>query len=200
MGFILKYISASNSLSNCNAKYGAIDQALVELQKYVTTHISRSFEYLMMSTHFANYEKNRVGFEQLFRKMSDSTWDDAIDLIKYISKRGGSMNFNQRSIDKVNPGEETGNYEMYELESLAKAVDMQKQLAADAFHIHEEVTRRHDNNHDPEISSFIEERFAHKHADSIRSLSGHVADLSKLLSDKDYSLSMFLFDEYLQKL
>jgi hypothetical protein len=28
--------------------------------------------------------------------MSDSTWDDAIDLIKYITKRGGIMDFAAR--------------------------------------------------------------------------------------------------------
>jgi len=189
----------SNSLSNCNAKYGAIDRAVDHLQKYVTTHISRSFEYLLMSTHFANYEKNREGFEKLFRDMSDSTWEDAINLIKYISKRGGSMNFNMRKKDVVNTEEGNGNYELYELESLAKAVDMQKQLAQDAFQIHEEVTRRHENTHDPEISSYIEEKFAHKHADKIRQLSGHVADLSKLLSGNDHSLAMYMFDDYLQK-
>lgn len=190
------FFTATGRLTTCNSKYGAIDTALVKLQEYVNSHISRSFEYLLMSTHFANYDKNRAGFEQLFRKLSDSTWDDAINLIKYISKRGGSMNFNQRKVDLT---EKTPNYEMYELESLAKALDAQKSLAKDAFNIHEEVTRRHANTHDPEMSSYIEEKFAHKHADTIRELSGHAADLSKLLSDNDYSLSMYLFDEYLQK-
>jgi ferritin len=36
---------------------------------------------------------SREGFEKLFRKLSDSAWDDAIDLIKYITKRGGTMEF-----------------------------------------------------------------------------------------------------------
>jgi Ferritin-like domain. len=39
---------------------------------------------------------SREGFEKLFRKLSDSTWDDAIDLIKYITKRGGTMDFSAR--------------------------------------------------------------------------------------------------------
>lgn len=194
--FIVVSFAATGRLTTCNSKYGAIDTALVKLQEFVNSHISRSFEYLLMSTHFANYDKNRAGFEKLFRKLSDSTWDDAIELIKYISKRGGSMNFNQRKADLT---DKTPNYEMYELESLAKALDTQKSLAKDAFNIHEEVTRRHANTHDPEMSSYIEEKFAHKQANTIRELSGHASDLSKLLSDNDYSLSMFLFDEYLQK-
>lgn len=48
------------------------------------------------ATHFGNYEKSREGFEKLFRKLSDSTWNDAIDLIKYITKRGGVMDFAAR--------------------------------------------------------------------------------------------------------
>lgn len=48
------------------------------------------------ATHFGNYEKSREGFEKLFQKLSDSTWDDAIDLIKYITKRGGVMDFAAR--------------------------------------------------------------------------------------------------------
>lgn len=157
----------------------------------------RSFEYLLMSTHFANYEKNRVGFEKLFRKLSDDTWDDAIDLIKYIGKRGGTHSFVQRVGDVLQPGDGNGNYESSELQSLGKAVDIQKQLAKDAFQIHESVTRKH--THDPELANYIEEEFAEKHSEEIRKLVGHVSDLSKMLAGPDYSLSLYLFDDYLQK-
>lgn len=50
----------------------------------------------IQSTHFGNHEKSREGFEKLFRKLSDSTWNDAIDLIQYITKRGGVMDFQAR--------------------------------------------------------------------------------------------------------
>ena len=48
-----------------------------------------------MSTHFGNYESNRHGFQGLYKKLSDKAWEKAIDIIKYIAKRGGRMNFNQ---------------------------------------------------------------------------------------------------------
>jgi len=57
--------------------------------------------FVTQSTHFGNYEQSREGFEKLFRKLSDSTWDDAIHLIKYITKRGGKMNFSARKLDEV---------------------------------------------------------------------------------------------------
>ncbi|CAH0559566.1 unnamed protein product [Brassicogethes aeneus] len=187
---------ADSTPINCNAKYGAIDGVQSALQKYVNDHIERSFEYLLMSTHYANYEKSREGFEKLFRGFSDSKWNTAIDLIKYITKRGGQMRFPE--IDSEISSNE--DYEMYELQSLAKSLDIEKTLAVEAHNIHGLAARRRNEFHDPEISSFIEEKFVHKQADDIRALSGHVADLTKLLDGRDSSLSLYLFDEYLQKL
>lgn len=48
-----------------------------------------------MSSYFGNFEAQREGFKELYRKLSDKTWSDAIDMIKYITRRGGKMNFNQ---------------------------------------------------------------------------------------------------------
>lgn len=55
--------------------------------------IDKSYEFLLMSSHFGSFETNREGFKKLYRKLSDKTWENAIDVIKYIAQRGGSMNF-----------------------------------------------------------------------------------------------------------
>jgi hypothetical protein len=40
----------------------------------------------------------------------------------------------------------------------------------------------------------------HRQAEQVRELAGHASDLKRLLSEnKQASLSLFLFDEYLQK-
>jgi ferritin len=183
-------------VKNCHAKYGAVDALEFDLQSYANDHISRSFDYLLMSTHFGNYEQSREGFEKLFRKLSDSTWDDAIHLIKYITKRGGKMNFSARKLDE--PQDNTS--ELYELGALARGLDTQKKLAEEAFDVHGRSTRRLEGHHDPEVSSYLEEHFLHRHAENIRQLSGYANDLKRLLSEnKQSSLSLFLFDEYLQK-
>jgi hypothetical protein len=50
------------------------------------------------------------------------------------------------------------------------------------------------------VSSYLEEHFLHRHADNVRQLAGYANDLKRLLSEnKQASLSLFLFDEYLQK-
>lgn len=48
-----------------------------------------------MSSYFGNYKSNRDGFKALYRKYSDEAWEKAINIIQYITKRGGEMNFNQ---------------------------------------------------------------------------------------------------------
>lgn len=48
---------------------------------------------------------------------------------------------------------------MYELGSMAKALDMQKSLAEDAHFIHAEVTRR--KEHDPEVRIIFSLYFFH---------------------------------------
>lgn len=38
---------------------------------------------------------NRDGLSKLYMKLSDRTWEDAIDLIKYMAKRGMKMSFGE---------------------------------------------------------------------------------------------------------
>ncbi|NP_001280254.1 uncharacterized protein LOC100166657 precursor [Acyrthosiphon pisum] len=90
-------------VQNCNSRYGAFkgDELLVNVQGYANTHILRSFQFLLMSSHFGNFEKNRGGFEKLYRQLSDNTWEQAIDLVKFIGKRGGHMNFRARKTRRM---------------------------------------------------------------------------------------------------
>lgn len=182
---------------NCTAKYGAIDALQADLQKFVNHHFIRSFEYLMMSTHFSNYEMNRPGFEKLFRGLSDDKWEEGIELIKYITKRGGSMNFGAVGEDIAK--EEGRSFDLNEFAAIAQALDYEKNFEMEAQAIHTEATARNKHHHDPEISSFIENEFLHEERDMIRKLAGFTTDLHSILSGPDSSLGLFLFDEYLQQ-
>ncbi|KAK9874926.1 hypothetical protein WA026_005741 [Henosepilachna vigintioctopunctata] len=190
--------SVSALVPTCDARYGAIDHLEHELVSYAGSHIIKSFEYLLLSTHFANYDMNRPGFHKLFRDYSDSKWSDGIELIKHITKRGGKMNF--QPAQSSSPEDRNG-YQLHEIQSLAKALDLEKSLMTDAFKIHERAVRRTDSSHDPEISHYIEEEFVEKQADNIRKLSGHITELSQMLAESDdNALSLYLFDDYLKGL
>jgi len=191
---------SASDLGNCNAQFSAFRGVSSDLHAYANEHVEHSYEYLLMATHFGNYQKNRDGFAKLFRKLSDDTWAKSIDLIKFIAKRGGRMNFNARSKKATTPLDST--YELFELGSMAKALDKQKVLAEEAHRIHGEVTRRSPDYHDPQVGHYLEEEFMNEHADTIRTLAGHTNDLKRLIKDQsaDSSLALFLFDEHLSKL
>lgn len=189
---------AGGDLQNCHAKYGHAIGVMKDLQNYVNVHIARNWQFMLLSTHFKNYETQREGLGNLYKKYSDKTWEDAIELIKYVTKRGGSMDFTYK---KENPIQvEIENYEMSEIHSLSKALDLWKSIAEEAHTIHGEVARRRENYHDPEVASYLENKFVHKHAEIIRELAGHTNDLKQMMSaQSDPSLALFLFDNILKK-
>ncbi|XP_037299614.1 ferritin, lower subunit isoform X1 [Manduca sexta] len=197
-------LMGKRSLPNCNAvyaEYGHHGNVAKEMQAYAALHLERSYEYLLSSSYFNNYQTNRAGFSKLFRKLSDDAWEKTIDLIKHITMRGDEMNFAQRSTQK---SVDRKNYtvELHELESLAKALDTQKELAERAFFIHREATRNSQHLHDPEVAQYLEEEFIEDHAKTIRNLAGHTTDLKRFVSGdngQDLSLALYVFDEYLQK-
>jgi len=205
-------------ISNCNAQYGAIDILQADLQAYANANIETSFEFLLMSTHFGNYEANREGFKGLYRKLSDKSWQEAIDLIKYITQRGGKMDLNQLPRTKkpvsiiylfqlVFPQKkfhrcyclqikDSKVLELTELNSLAKALDSQKQLADEALRIHAQA--QHHTKQDAAVAHYIEEHFVESLTERVRQLAGWSNDLKNMLKERDASVSVFLFDEYLK--
>ncbi|KAL6262359.1 hypothetical protein P5V15_007448 [Pogonomyrmex californicus] len=182
-------------VSNCNAKYGAIETLQPELQAFANANIETSFEFLLLSTHFGNYEANREGFKKLYRKLSDKSWEEAIELIKYITERGGKMDMNQlpRSKKLV---KDSRILELTELSSLAKALDSEKQLADEALRIHSQA--QHHTKQDAAVAHYIEEHFMESLTERVRQLAGYSNDLKNMLEERDASLSVFLFDEYLK--
>ncbi|CAL1686513.1 unnamed protein product [Lasius platythorax] len=182
-------------VANCNARYGAIETLKADLQAYANANIETSFEFLLMSTHFGNYEVHRDGFKGLYRKLSDQSWADAIDLIKYIAKRGGTMDLNQLPHFKK-PVKQSKILQLTEINSLAKALDSEKQLANEALRIHAEA--QHHPKQDAGIAHYIEEHFMESLSERVRDLAGYSNDLKNLLQERD-PVSVFLFDEYLQK-
>ncbi|CAG9106259.1 unnamed protein product [Plutella xylostella] len=197
---------ASNSLvlPSCNAIYGGYGHhgsLASEMQAYANLHLERSFEYLLSAAYYNNYQTNRAGFSKLFKKLSDHAWEKSIELIQHINKRGGVMDFARRSTQEPTT-KANFTVELHELESLAKALDTQKELADRAFHIHREATRNSQHLHDAEIAQYLEEEFIEYQAKTIRDLAGHTSDLKKFVTGNngnDLSLSLYLFDEYLQK-
>lgn len=159
--------------------------------------MTKSYEYLLLATYFNSYQKNRPGFQKLYQGLSDRSFDDTIDLIKKLTSRGGKVNFNTVHESPASVSKVRMQLEVDELHSLAMALDNEKQLTNGAIHVHTRAL--HSGERDPEITQYLEEKFLTKQSETVRKLSGYVNDLSKLMNVPDPSLSVYLFDEYLQK-
>lgn len=109
----------------------------------------------MLATNFGSYVQNRPGFAKQFRALSDKSWENAIDIIKHISKRGGTHDFRAR--DPILGKDEIKNTKEFvaennEMGSLAMALDTEKSLSLDAHRLHEKFSHANNKQHyDPEV-------------------------------------------------
>ncbi|XP_028138873.2 uncharacterized protein LOC114333216 isoform X2 [Diabrotica virgifera virgifera] len=188
-----------DKLNNCNAKFGGIDSAQSDLQKFVNHNFIRSFEYLLLATNFDNYQRNRKGFEKLFRGLSDKKWNDGIEFIKYLTARGGEVDFNEISDGVKKEEAQPVSFDLNELTAVSKALDLEKKYVHDAFSIHLGAARSNKQFYDPELTDYLEKEVVHEQREIIRKLAGYSTDLSGLLDGPDSSLALFMFDDYLQK-
>lgn len=183
----------------CNSTFSGFPHNVDLLQSYANSQLSESFNYLLLSAHFGSYEANRPGFEKQFRELSDTAWARTIDLIKYITKRGGTHSFYTLAPPKATPKGAT-TFELEEIKALAYALGVEKKLAIRAHHLHERYSHaNHKQTYDADVAHYLEEKFIEDQAKKIRELSGFTNDLKNLLkSGKDDPLAVHLFDEYLK--
>lgn len=198
----------------CNSLYSGIEDATNGLQNYIFEHVAQSYKYLLLATFFNSYQRNREGFYKLYKKLSDDSWDDAIDIIQYMSKRGLTAKIHEHNINKYSD-DISVNVNGNEFQSLSVALEMQKKLALSAHNIHKSASIQNCHakeklkqadclHYDAEVTSFMEEEFVHKHAKTVRSLSGHFNDLHNMMHRDDWStgkleLELYMFDQYLKK-
>lgn len=195
------------------------------LTDYAWNEIVGSYSHLLLSVNFDSYTKDRPGFEKLYRGLSDHAWNKAIDLIKYVTKRGGKLHdiwdYNTQNITlhylDPNVGDNKGyvskpveiETSVEELLSLEQAVKIEKSLSQSSYAIHNMVQSHHKlakKHLDAGIAHYIEEEFIEDQADTIRKLVGYHNDFRTILGGEDHctankntQLACFLFDEYLQK-
>lgn len=226
---MLIYVGNNFNLNNCNAQFSGIINSVQHLQAYANEHIAKSYEYLLLAANFGNYVKNRPGFEKQFRELSDTALNRGINIIKHITKRGAAHDFKVDFKTTVSVTSRTLELNELsslalaldtEKELASKAHNLHKHYshanhksnsASDSNNLKAKVPSKletdlddhesHDKHHyDPEIAHYLEEKFIEDQAGKVRELSGFVNDLKHLLKDsKDPSLSLYLFDEYLQK-
>lgn len=146
----------------------------------------------------------------MYRGLSDSAWEKAIDVIKYVATRGGKPDVStmKTRLSGLKTGEniETS---VSELKSLEEAVKIEKLLSNHAFNIHNEVQSHHNKDLkdlDAGMAHYVEEELIEDQAGTIRKLVGLHNDLKTIMNgepecinNQHTQLACFLFDEYLKK-
>ena len=190
----------SNLDDKCSAKHGQIVNLQSHLQGYANHNLLTSFQYLLMSSHFGNYDAQREGFKALYRKLSDQSWEDTISVLKYLGKRGGYADFNEPIHDTEAMEYKTLNLD--EIISLSMALDMQKGLAKAATRIHSKALQQDStkSKQDAGIIHYMQEQFVEPQTERIRDLAGYINDMHGILTSSDASIGVYLFDEYLKKI
>jgi len=180
----------------CTSTFGGFPQLSDRIQSLVAKKIQASMQYLLIANHFSEWEIDRKGFQGVFDKMSDDTFEEAITLIKHMTLRGGRLsNF------KV-PMPENESYQLGELEAMSKALDIEKQLASKSLNIVHAATHgdvKTNQHTDGEFAHFLANQVSSNNAVRIKTLANHVNTLSQAIShalakNRDASFVLHLYD------
>ncbi|XP_046450552.1 ferritin heavy chain-like [Daphnia pulex] len=175
----------------CSASFSNFYKYTPQFQGLITEHISQSFIYSIMSSHFETDYENRLGFSKYLDGLSDNMWQQAISLIKYAGKRGTGVapidSSSGLSINNLSAGIKPWT----EVEALALALDHHQMLALKVHQLHGSVK-------DAAFGDFLENQFVSEHVSRIRELSGHLTNLVPMVQEEvSKDLALYLFDQSL---
>ncbi|XP_037093505.1 uncharacterized protein LOC119113256 [Pollicipes pollicipes] len=116
----------------CNARVGTFNSVHApQYKKVINKALKLALQYMSISSHFGRDTNHRLGFQKLFKSASDERFEQAVSMIKYVVKRGGTMH---QALNVKLPT--TGLYNPLPLPSLGLAL-------TDAKDMYEEQARLH---------------------------------------------------------
>lgn len=185
----------SAEVFNCKARLESIGGVAGSLSEFANYHLEVSYNYMMLASQFNAHPKERPSFSALFQYLSDLAWASAVDVMKYITKRGGHM-----QISHINQLVD-GMKDLNELQAMATVLDTMKGLFEKAREIHKQCSdHREPSRYDPHVAHYIQEEYLGNLVASISKFSGIVNGLKNLyVESKDISMDNHIFDQYLLK-
>jgi len=197
--------------AKCTAQFGQFPHLNNQTEALIKEHLRASMEFLMIGNHFGEWNINRKGFFEYFQKLSDAAWEDAIDLMQHMVKRGGRLT-NDFEIPEAEECTSKGNeaykcYDMDELNALSKALDIQKSLARSTLRLitlanHAPVRVGEEigewpkgSQRDGEFAHYLADQVSDKQVMRIKDLANHVNSLSQALdATSDAGLVLYIYD------
>lgn len=179
--------AANGEILNCTAQFGRVFDLNAETHKLIEHQLKYSMEYLLMSSHFGEWNINRKGFQDYFSKLSDASWEDAVTLTQHLIKRGGKLQ-NSFGVDLRTPGKQV-THKYGELYALSKALDMEKHISEKYLSL---IKPR---DYDAEFAHFLADEVSDKKVLRIKHLSNHVNSLyNAVQSAADSSFVFYIYD------
>nr|CAD7459329.1 unnamed protein product [Timema tahoe] len=132
----------------CRADPNAVHGITSKMELFVSSQIFKSFQYLLMSFTYSSSTEECPGLQKLFKKQSNSLWNNAVHLIQFISQRGGILNFSEPTSNKE---DDLIRLNFGELEDLSHALDMEKTLERQAICIHTELAKCQSGSFNSEV-------------------------------------------------
>jgi len=191
--------------AGCSAVHGGYQSNQKNLALLVKDQLQDSFKFLLMSGRFNRDDNNRQGLHGKLMGYSDDMWNGAIKMVKYMTKRGGSVQgiFGQADykLSDVQINDFNG-----EVNALAITLDMYKTQANEVS----KAVRQAMNKHhlpasveapyfDPMIYNFLEMEYLAGYQEKIRDVAGYLNILGKIAkNDKTMRMGLHLFDQSLK--
>jgi len=187
----------------CSSAYGGYkanstnEKNLHTLVKY---QLEDSFKYLLMGSHFNRDDVNRMGLHGLLMGYSDETWNNAVSLIKYMTKRGANLSnyLSTFTLESVQPDDFDG-----EVSALGITLDMWKELSEAFLLAIKHAMNKHQGPptyFDPSIFGHLERDYLAGYTKNIRNVAGYLNLMGKMAKDdkKTRRMGLHLFDNYLK--
>ncbi|XP_037091041.1 uncharacterized protein LOC119111332 [Pollicipes pollicipes] len=186
----------------CNARVGTFNSVHApQYKKVINKALKLALQYMSIPLR-PGHTNHRLGFQKLFKSASDERFEQAVSMIKYVVKRGGTMH---QALNVKLPT--TGLYNPLPLPSLGLAL-------TDAKDMYEEQARLHRGalcltataGGIAEAGCALDADLAHQAQDALESevervsgLASKANLLASMFTSGEHSLAEHLFDQQLLK-
>lgn len=186
---------------SCHSQVGTFQSTHApQYKKVINRALALAMKYMAISSHFGRDTNHRLGFQKLFRGASDERFQQAVDMIKYVVKRGGTV---KDALDVQMPA--PLEYRPQPLPSLGLALTDAKSMYAEQASLHAAaLCLTPSAGGIAAVNCAIDADLAHEAQDAIGSeverandLASKANQLAAMYTSAEHSLAEHMFDQHL---
>lgn len=185
----------------CNSQLGTFNEYHApQYKKVINKALVLAMKYMTISSNFGRDTNHRMGFKKLFRDSSDERFQQAVDMIKYVVKRGGNV---KGALNVQMPA--SPHYHPAALASLGLALTDAKDMYAEQARLHRAaLCLTPTAGGIADAACALDADLAHKSQDAIESevervhgLASKANLLASMFTSTEHSLGEHMFNQHL---